>query len=156
MATTSITFGSVNDQLVALTKALPIFAGPPVIQVEDAHPGRRIETEGVIFGGTDDGDDEWAALGAKSEDEQYSIALDIWVMKPGLTSKEARDRVIAFYSAIEAMVRADPTLGLDLSGAGVKALRCQTTWRRFPEVPHPDGEGRVAALEGSVRVKARI
>ncbi|HWU24080.1 MAG TPA: hypothetical protein VN088_21270 [Nocardioides sp.] len=55
---------------------------------------------------------QWAGLGAKAKNEDIQLTCAVLVRKGATAVKPCRDRTFALFAAVEAVVRADPALGL--------------------------------------------
>lgn len=141
MATTAFDAKSKVVELLAAERAL---AEVPITYGIDL---RDIQREWVAVGKIEWSDDDWAAIGARSRDESYEIALYVNVQKPGGTQREAEARVIEILTTIESALRANPTLDGLVRVAGF-------VHRNALAYPYVDGQE--AQAEAVIRVKARI
>lgn len=122
-------------------------------QVSYGFPRGLLERDTVIVASSaPDGEQEWAALGARKRDERYEIEHFITASKPGRTQKEATERAFAGLSACEALLRANVTLGL--GGQGV--IEVQISDVDFTEFHDKNVEGFGCQIKWGVRVHARI
>jgi hypothetical protein len=122
------------------------------IQVAYGHPGKHLAAESVIVGDTDDADQAWASLGARTRTENYSIKVDILILKAYATQQEATERAFDVFADIETALRANVTLGV----AG-KRIEVQAVPRQLQEgVVDDNGLGYGAVLRTLARVTARI
>ncbi len=106
-------FGAVIDALVTLaatTSAQAVYDGPVNIT---APP-----TDFIVIGGTEDPDDEpssfdqtWNGLGQRGKVETGEITCAVLVGTGDEAVKAARDRALTILGEVEAVVRADPSLG---------------------------------------------
>jgi hypothetical protein len=103
------------DALLAIARARPELAAP--VEVWDGYPRREItnDLDLVAFGGqaepVADGTQEAVTLGNQRRDETYTVRVHCSSSRGGENQKLARDRAFALMAAVEAGVRADPTLG---------------------------------------------
>jgi len=143
------TIPAVKAAFVTAIAANAAFSG---VQVTYGHPGRNAEREFVFVGGTSTANQEWATLGAGQRSEEYALELFVSVLQPGADQRDVTERAFVLFAAIEALLRADPSLGLALTG--VKALRVQLRPRRLIEGPVDDG--RLGEIHADLVVDARI
>lgn len=54
----------------------------------------------------------WAGIGAKRKNEEIQLVGAVLVRKGSVKVKPLRDRVFAIFAEVEAVVRADPSMGL--------------------------------------------
>jgi hypothetical protein len=155
---TGTAVGRAIDYLVAQTTALPECADP--IVVADAYSASRADL--MITIGVSNTDDTaeipstWAGLGANREDETFDIPclIDSYVGGGDEAVKPARDAAITVLDAINAMIRADRTLGGALASPGVAAVRDV----RLIQTNTPDeaGGGRYARLYWNTHCSSRF
>lgn len=108
----------IDNFLAALTAAaglddVKIIDGPEVTD--------SAATEMVVVGFDADPEGEyeaasttqaWAGLGAKRKNEDIEVTCAVLVRKGSTAVKPVRDRVFAIFAEVEAVVRADPSMGL--------------------------------------------
>lgn len=153
MAATSAIPAAV-DWLVAGARQLSALAAPAV--VADGWTAERADTALVI--GITPEDPEtgntpvWAQVGANTTWEQFAIPCVLWAYRGGDVMKTARDAAFAVYNAVDAMVRADPTLGGALrSGTAILTnLRIEQTGTAAEA-----GDGRACEIRFDVVCKSR-
>lgn len=95
----------------ALADALAARAGLDSVQVATAPLGKDTAREAIVLA---DGraSQEWGSIGAKSRDEELTIAGLVWVTRPGAGEtviRETRARAFALLAEIETHLREDPT-----------------------------------------------
>jgi hypothetical protein len=104
------------DALLAMARARPELALP--VEVWDGYPRREItnDLDLVAFGGqaepVADGTQEAVTLGNRRRRETYSVRVYCSSSRGGDDQKATRDRAFALMAAVEAGVRANPSLGL--------------------------------------------
>lgn len=128
--------------LVALLQADPNLAA---VQVSYGVLARNVEHETVEVGGISWDEEDWSALGNRRKDETYSVALFIYVTKPGNTQQEATERALQLLGYVETLLRNNVVM------AGV--LWAQVVPLEVAEAPGE--EGGMALVKANVVVKAR-
>jgi hypothetical protein len=118
VGTTTSSIPAVTDALLALLDQQPWPTPKPQIADGWWRPDEQ-DRECVVVGDTNGGgtsNQRWAALGTRSRDEQYPIALTVEVRTRGLSPKEARDRAFALFAVAEVALRSSTRFGLDAGG----------------------------------------
>jgi len=109
---------------------------------------RDIGREIVMIGGTAEGSQEWVAFGSRQREELYRLELVVQVMHPGQAQRAATERAFELLGVVEAVLRADPSLGLE------DTLVAELAVPRLRE--GPDSEGYVTVVTAGVGIRARI
>lgn len=135
------TIPSVKSAMVAALSTADGLAGIQVSWGLPAHP----EREYLAIGGAQL-EEDWAALGARSRNENYTLSCYINVQSPGGEQEDATRRVFELYNAVTAYLRANPV--------GHGAWNIEVAPTRLIEQPYPDG--REAELQFGIKVQARI
>lgn len=123
-------------------------AGVEVVEGENTNPSTR---EWVTVGDVTS-EQEWAALGAKSRNEHYSLQAGVAVTRPGDERADARARVFELLARVETLLRATPTP----AGTGVVHLEFGGVEKYLSPFPQGDDEGFTAGATFAIRVTARI
>ena len=111
-------------------------------------PTRDMEREVVMIGATT-GDQEWAQIGGRKRDEDYTVELYVLVARPGDTALEAMDRAWELFAVVEDTLRTNYA----------PAAETGVLWT---EVQRPEGqptvedEGHGHVVQSAIRVRARI
>lgn len=118
MTTPSRVPNLVDNFLAALTAA----AGLNGVQIVDGPlVSDSSATELVVVGFDADPEGEyeaasttqtWAGIGAKRKNEEIQVTCAVLVRKGSTAVKPMRDRLFAIFAEVEAVVRADPSMGL--------------------------------------------
>lgn len=153
-------------ELVERIAAVAALAGEQALQVTFGHPGRELETQGIVVGQNIDGDQEAHVLGPQTQsvpvlgmepsaaggmvDEQYVIDVSCECAEPGATAAEVSRRAAALGRYVETAVREQgaPPLGLEqIVTLQIGRVRLRQTF---------SGDGRSAVLYVGVNVHARV
>ncbi|MGV4984515.1 hypothetical protein ACVB8X_13925 [Streptomyces sp. NRAIS4] len=107
------------DALVAVLQAAAGLDGVKVVDGPLVSDSAVSEFVFVGYDGDPEGEfmtaqttQQWAGLGAKAKNEDITLTGAILVQRGGIDVKACRDRTFAIFAAVEAAVRADPSLGL--------------------------------------------
>ena len=100
--------------LVTALLAAPALGGVQVLYGDTA----RADRENLILSGNLRWDDEkWAALGARSREEQYTIDGYCQVRRPGDSQQEALERCFVLVAVVESVLRTLVQPGMGFSTA---------------------------------------
>lgn len=125
-----------------------------------SHPGKNKLREDVFIGGTAPSDvQQWATIGNRQREENYSLQLVIAVIKPGADAEEVERRAAAMLAAVETWLRDNPDATITPgSVAGVGSIIAELARADlnpfFTDVA--GAEGRGAAFDCDIAVTARI
>ncbi|WP_406168885.1 hypothetical protein [Streptomyces sp. NBC_00996] len=107
------------DNFLAALNAAAGLAGVKVVDGPEVSDTAATEFVVVGFDGDSEGEYEaasttqaWAGIGAKKKNEDIQITCAVLVRKGSPAVKGLRDRVFEIFAEVEAVVRADPALGL--------------------------------------------
>lgn len=145
MATSPSRLPDLVDNFVSRLEAASGLSG---VQVVDGPIVSGTAAQEQVFVGYDadpEGDAEaastsqtWAGLGARAKNEDIQLTCAVLVRKGSTAVKPLRDRVFAIFAEVEAVVRADPSLGLP------PPTVCAITDTSFRTPQTPNGiEGRL-------------
>lgn len=97
-------------------------------------------------------DEAWAALGKRQREEQYTIKMMCWAIKPGTvedgSALAARDRALVLYNEVAEEVTTTPRQGVDL------VLESEMVEAEFEQ--GAASNGRWCQVTFQVTVKARL
>jgi hypothetical protein len=105
----------------------------------------------VVMLGVVDGDEDWAQIGGRKRDEDYTVDLFVLVSVPGDSALEACTRAWDLFARISATLR-DP----DHIATGHDAGVLWNEVKRPRGVPTIEAEGHGYVIESAVRFRARI
>lgn len=143
----------------ALDKVLEVFTAAYALADTPPSQARPEVTEGAATGtlprqwvmvGSARGEQEWAAIGARRRNEDFTIEWVINVKEPGLTTTEARRRAFYLLGVGEAALRAEENVTLQ----GVCAQGVEVRSPDYHAITTQNGFE--AQITSAIRCKARI
>lgn len=90
---------------------------------------------------------DWAFIGAKRINEEYSLNVVIWVKKPGGSNLEAETELVELFETLEIALRQDPTMN---------GLVIKSTLMPLKSGSGPMDQGAEAIMECRFEASARI
>lgn len=122
-----------------------------VVDVAFASQVRDVGSESVLLGQVR-GDQEFTALGARSRDEDYDIALYVQIRWPGDTAREAAERAWQLFGVIERLIASEDYMAL---GSDLGVLWNEI--RSADGTPTREDDGSAGyVIESALRVRSRI
>lgn len=109
--------------------------------------------EMIVVGDVESEDDTTVSMRKDAQgkvEENYEVAVVVSVRKHGNDPRTVETRMWALVARVETLIRADPTLGGDVAGAGYAVVSSKT------QTNYSDSEARVSDCAVAVAVKARI
>ena len=107
----------------------------------------------VLTGSAPQIDQEWFSVGAHNRDELFELDLVVSVIDPGWTQQETNERAFVLLAAVEAALRASPTLSV-APGVQGPVIWCGIKPQKLTVAATP--EGREAFLTCVIGCRARI
>lgn len=129
---------------IGTRRARPAIGGNGT-QVSYGFLNRGVKTETIAVGQVQWQDETWPVMGNRTKEENYTLALYVWVAKPGMSQRQATERVFALLAEVELLLREQPFL----SGAAL------IEFQPVSVTEAPSREGYQAFGEAQVQVKAR-
>ncbi len=133
-----------KEYLFALLGGIAGLAG---VQVTWGLDTRDLEREFVYVGAITYADTNWAAIGARARDEDYTIEVVVNAQIYGGTEHEAETRVYALGTAIDTAIQAVPNMAGLVTTAILNPRGC---------VSFPIPEACEAELKMAVQIRARL
>lgn len=134
--------------LLAALKAVPAEDWGPSKPFIDIGRKKTLDRETVIIG-TITGDQEWVALGGRTKDEDFRVALFVLVANPAADGTEALDRAYDIFGVIETVLREDKAIARE---DGIMWQEMKTP----KGTPTIETNGRGYVIESAVRFRSRI
>jgi hypothetical protein len=154
MATFPGTYNStapaVKSALVTALQALTVSSGALAgVQVTYGWPGQQPERLWLFLGNIHWDGEDWAALGARHREENYTIDLLISCQNPGSSDQEMETLAFTYLGVVESYLRNNPFQPAtgQITALQIVPTECQTG-------PMPDGAE--AMLTAKIKVSARI
>jgi len=160
-----VSTGATSTAPVVLATLVPaLVAAPALTGVQTLYGDTaQAERENLLVTGNITWNDEiWAALGARSREEQYVIDGYVQVRRPGDSQQAAHERAFVLLAAVESVLRGLIQPGMGFSAAlstafGVgKAQVVNVEFKPTKAMGFPGPEGMAAQVDFGVRVTARI
>ncbi len=120
------------------------------VQVSGAFLGKDTAVESIQLTGPDHMDQDWAALGKLSRNENITLQGLIWIQKPGADEtviRSTRARAFELLAEVEDFLRADPGVAAVVKYSGLRATD-------ITEGANP--EGRVCQLDFEIGAFQRL
>jgi hypothetical protein len=114
--------------------------------------------EAVIISGSDDWNQEWAAIGNLRKSEDFTVGFAIWVVKPGGEEaiKTAYERAFAILAVIETYLRKSLVHGDAVDGITLQGTVPKAEFQPSGFVDGANTAGRYFGILGGIAITTRL
>jgi hypothetical protein len=156
---TSIVPAALTALQAQLSAEMAAASGFETVQIFTGDMSSEPPTEAVILSGSNDWNQEWAAIGNLRKDEAFTVGCGIWVLIPGADQavmQAAYDRAYAILAIIETYLRKSLVHGDAVDGITLQGTVKRAEWQPEGFTDGSNSAGRYFGIIGGIAISGRL